>query len=463
MADSRVMIAATGSGSGKTIITCALMRILKNIGLRVAPFKCGPDYIDPMYHRAALGMSVQALAPDGSIAAGGNLDTFFTNPETTIRLFFEGGYQDSDITVIEGVMGLYDGLGGTSVKGSSYELASVTRTPVILIINAKGMGRSILAHIKGFLDYDDRKLIRGVILNRVSSMYYGKLKTCIEDELGIDVLGYVPDDERLHIGSRHLGLMIPGVIKNNPVTDSPETSAAGIPAFLDAAASLLRESVNISAVRAIADSAERLDEPADTGLTPVLSFFEDKKIKKMAVAVDEAFSFYYRENLRVLKAGGIDLIPFSPLHDDALPDGIDAILLGGGYPEEYLEELSSNMPMKDSIKKAADAGIFIIAECGGFMYLQDIIEDKEGKAFEMTGVLPGICRWKGKLNRFGYVKLIKDSKVILGHEFHYYDSSDNGQDMKIVKAGNGREYRGMYAGDNILAGFPHLYYPSERN
>ncbi len=451
MADGRVMIAAAGSGSGKTVITCGLMRILKEEGEKVVPFKCGPDYIDPMYQRIALGMDVQVLSPEGEVAPGGNLDTFFNDKETILRLMNEGGFASSDLAVTEGVMGLYDGLGGTGITGSSYELSRLTGTPVILVVDARGMGRSVLALIKGFLSYDENKLIRGVILNRVRGMYYEKLKSLIESELAVSVAGYVPEDERLHVGSRHLGLFTPsaGVSFKEQISD-----------LIGTAASILRETLDIDKIRSIMKSAEKLHIPADPGPLPLLPFLRDKRIKKMAVAVDEAFCFYYRENLRYLKALGMELIPFSPLHDDRLPEGTDGVLLGGGYPEEYLRELSENTSMRDAVKRAADAGVYIMAECGGFMYLQEYIKDREGNPFKMAGVFPGTCSWKGKLTRFGYVEISVGDSTIRGHEFHYYDSDRNGEDLEVTKASTGKGYRAMYLRDNILAGFPHLYYPS---
>ncbi len=462
MAGKRVMIAATGSGSGKTTISCALMKALKNRGLVVTPYKCGPDYIDPMYHRIALDLGMQAMNLSGEIAPGGNLDTFFTDAGKTVELFYEGGYGDSDISVIEGVMGLYDGLGGTSITGSSYELAAVLKTPIILVIPAKGVGRSVLATIRGFLDYDKHKLIRGVMLNRISGMYYTKLKKLIEDELDIRVVGYVPEDDRLHIGSRHLGLMTP---------TADDTYMTYVSQTIDAACEIINDTVDIDLLIEIAGTTEQLDMPEcaavgkesrASGLTATHTCapFADKKISKMAVAMDEAFCFYYRENLRYLKALGIKLVPFSPLHDDKLPEGVDAVLIGGGYPEEYLSELSANVSMKDAIKKASDEGIYIIAECGGFMYLQEFIEDKEGRPYTMTGVLPGTCKWQGKLTRFGYVRLNADDLKIKGHEFHYYDSDRNGEDIEVIKASTGRGYRAMYVSDKMVAGFAHLYYYS---
>lgn len=508
MAEGRVMIAATGSGSGKTIISCALMRALKNKGLNVLPYKCGPDYIDPMYHRIALNLGVQAMDNMGRIAPGGNLDTYFTDDDKTVQLLYEGGYVaaydeaddqavdgngQSIISVIEGVMGLYDGLGGTSVTGSSYELATVIKTPIILIVPAKGVGGSVLATIKGFLDYDEHKLIEGIILNRINKMYYVKLKQLIEDELGIAVIGYVPDDDRLHIGSRHLGLITP-TDAGKPDVDSDmgricgsatvnaeagDTYMTHVLQVISTACEIISDSIDMNSLIAIAEGAEKLTVPAieqpgmltDSDLSasmaessgigaPISLFHMNRKITKMAIAMDEAFCFYYRENLRYLKSLDIKLIPFSPLHDEYLPEGVDAIYLGGGYPEEYLDKLSTNKTMKAAVKAAADNNVYIIAECGGFMYLQEAIEDKQGRSYNMTGVIPGRCKWQGKLTRFGYVRLNTQDTEIKGHEFHYYDSDYNGEDIKVIKASTGKEYTAMYDNDKMLAGFVHLYYSS---
>lgn len=443
----RVMLAGTGSGTGKTVIASAIMRLYTDMGRRVAPFKCGPDYIDPMYHRIAVGYGVQAMDSEGNIAPGGNLDTFFTDEDTTRALLHEG-MLTSDMAVMEGVMGLYDGLGGTKLKGSSYDVAAVTRTPIILIADGKGRGRSVVATIKGFLDYDTGGLIKGVILNRVSPMYYGKLKELIEKELGIKVAGYVPEDGRLHIGSRHLGLLTPDISDVNDM--------------IRAAADIMRQSLDTDIITDIAGEAGGLTEISglDEGGAFGISKGARDRIKSLGVAMDEAFCFYYRENLRILRALGIKLIPFSPVHDIAVPEDVDGLLLGGGYPEEYLKELSDNKSMRDSIVSFYKNGGYIIAECGGFMYLHDKTEDKEGKTYDMAGVLPGICRWTGKLVRFGYIELSGRDIKAKGHEFHYYDSSDNGEDITVIKPGSGSEYRAMYDNDRMLAGFPHLYYPS---
>ena len=459
----RIMIAGTKSGSGKTTITCGIIRALTRgvmstgEGLNVHAFKCGPDYIDPMFHRSALGVPSK------------NLDLFFTDEETTRGLFLEGN--DGDISVIEGVMGLYDGIGGVSSVASSYHLASVLETPIVLVIDAHGMGRSIIAELRGFLSMDENHLIKGVILNRISASFYGVIAPVIEEELDIKVLGYFPKSEGIKIESRHLGLLLPNEI-------------AELDAMLDKAADIICESVDLKALVDMAGD----DEPGGRGQSvisdrwgqgPPITF--DKMIggpcphlsstssKRLAIARDEAFCFYYEDNLRMLEAAGLTLVPFSPIHDEKLPEDIRGLILGGGYPENFLEQLSNNKSMLESIKAAIDRGIPSLAECGGFMYLHEEIKDKDGKSFQMVGVIPGSCEYKDKLVRFGYMTIEEkegnflagiDNRKINGHEFHYYDSTNNGSDCLSVKPSGKRSWESAHVGDNHWWGFAHLYYPS---
>ena len=293
----RIMIAATKSGSGKTTITCGILRALTNSGLSLCSYKCGPDYIDPMFHRKVLGIS------------SGNLDTFFTEEETTKKLFAENF--SGDMAVIEGVMGLYDGIGGVEAQGSSYDLARVLQSPIILVIDAKGAGRSVLAMLKGFLEYDKYKLIKGVILNRTSIAFGKTLGELIEKELGVKYLGAIPDMKNQELSSRHLGLVMPQEI--------PELQDK-----LEELAEIISETLNLEELKNIANASDELD-----------IIKEEKGVKNvntnlaLAVARDEAFCFYYRENLKMLQEDGVQLIEFSPLKDTHLPEGINGILLGG--------------------------------------------------------------------------------------------------------------------------------------
>ena len=437
---NRIMIAAPGSGSGKTTITCALLKALKNRGEQVVSYKCGPDYIDPMFHKQVIGIPSK------------NLDTFFTDEDATRELFLKNR-TEKDFVVMEGVMGLFDGLGGIREEGSSYHLAKVTETPIVLVINAKGMGRTLIPMIAGFLKYDKEKLIKGVILNKMSKSYYEIIKPLIEEELRIRVLGYFPDEKDINLESRHLGLVMPN--------DSED-----IQKRLQVMSKRFEKTVDVEEIEHIAEQAKELllaQKPLN------INGCSDKECSRpvIAVAKDEAFCFYYEDNLLMLQENGAKITYFSPLHDTKLPDCCDALLIGGGYPELYAGELSRNVNMRNAIKQAIDTGMPIVAECGGFMYLHESITDKDGISHPMVGGIPATCSYKGKLVRFGYVEIqenkscfLPEGQLIKGHEFHYFDSTDNGDCCTAQKPTTGREYSCVMEGDNYWMGFPHLYYPS---
>lgn len=441
----RLMFAAPKSGSGKTLITCAFLQILKEMGEDVVSYKCGPDYIDPMFHEKVLGISSK------------NLDTFFTGEERTRELFLHGR-TENQFAVLEGVMGLYDGLGGIREEGSSYHLAKVTKTPVILVVDAKGMGYSLLPLIAGFLAYDTEHLIKGIILNRMSGMYYQTLKPLIEEKLKIAVVGYVPSNPEFTIESRHLGLKLPCEVEN-------------LREKIAFAGSQLKKTLEVEKLLQIAKQAENL------GADEKMFFVHQVQGEKptIAVAKDEAFCFYYEDNLRLLEEAGAFLQYFSPIHDTKLPDNCSGMLLGGGYPELYAGELEANKEMRETIKSAIQCGMPSVAECGGFMYLHEKLTDKEGQTYEMAGVIPEVCHYTGKLVRFGYVEIaeektgenmekdkhfLPENSVIKAHEFHYFDSSNNGSGCKAMKPTTGKQYSCIWTGENYWWGFPHLYYPS---
>lgn len=453
----RIMIAAPKSGSGKTTITCGLLQIFKEDGEDISSCKCGPDYIDPMFHRQVLGVPSR------------NLDTFFTGEDGTRKLFLKDR-REGGLVVMEGVMGLYDGLGGIREEGSSYHLAKVTQTPILLVVDAKGMGRSVIPLIAGFLAYDKAHLIRGVIFNRMSASYYEILKPLAEDELDIAVLGYFPENKDLQIASRHLGLYMPGELED--LQEKIRITAAK-----------LRESVDISKLRQIAEEAETLEIDRTEGVfqpkkkecgegtaeeqEPDSAGNDSVKCPRIAVARDEAFCFYYEENLRLLEQAGAEPVFFSPLHDRNLPENIHGLLLGGGYPELYAGQLSENDTMRTAIRKAVTDGLPTVAECGGFLYLHTTLMDREGHSYPMAGVLPDKCFDTGHLVRFGYIELEENSGYFMprgsrirAHEFHYYDSEDNGADCIATKPSTGRNYPCIHVGENHWYGFPHLYYPS---
>lgn len=433
----RIMLAAPKSGSGKTTITCALIGALKKRGLEVASCKCGPDYIDPMFHRSVLGITAC------------NLDTFFTGEEETVRLL-QMTAQNKEIVVMEGVMGLFDGLGGIREEGSSYHLAKVTKTPIILVINVHGMGRSMIPAIQGFLNYDTEHLICGVILNRMTKAFYETMRPVLEQELCVPILGIFEPKKELHLESRHLGLKLPEEVED-------------LHRQLEMASNLLEQNVDVERILTLAQNAEEL-----ALVQPEEPIQENTDRPILAIARDEAFCFYYEENLRLL-GKTMDLRYFSPLHDKALPEGTCGIYLGGGYPELYARELSQNETMRAQIKEAVKKGMPSFAECGGFLYLHDIIETADG-AFEMAGAVEGKAQNTGKLVRFGYVEIrqhcpdtdsfLGPDGVIKGHEFHYFDSTNNGAACQAAKPVGNRSWDCVHAGENYWWGFPHLYLAS---
>ncbi len=432
----RIMIAAPKSGSGKTTVTCALLQALRDSGEKVTAFKCGPDYIDPLFHQKVIGVPSY------------NLDTFFTGEEGTAQLFC-GHAADGGVAVMEGVMGLYDGLGGVREEGSSYHLAEVTDTPIILVADVKGMGRSILPLLAGFLQYDTKHLIRGVILNRITHGFFDTVKPLIKEELSLPVLGFLPDQERFRVESRHLGLVMPEEI-------------AGIREKLSAVAGAFAKTVSLPALLKIAAGAEELPVGVGDELRPAVAVSP-----VIAVARDEAFCFYYEDNLLLLEACGARLVFFSPLHDQKLPEGCHGLLLGGGYPELYAAGLSQNTGMRGAVREAVKSGMPIVAECGGFLYLHDTLTDRNGKKYAMAGVVPGECYDTGRLVRFGYVELQEKRRLFLpeggkirGHEFHHYDSTNNGDGVLAKKPVTGKSYPCVLEGESCWMGFPHLYYPS---
>ena len=434
-----VLIAATKSGSGKTTITCALLQALKERGIRTRAFKCGPDYIDPMFHKQIIGVPSR------------NLDTFFSGPEQIRELYQMNSKETDDraeISVIEGVMGLYDGLGGIREEGSAYHLAEVLDIPIVLVLDAHGMGRSMIPLLFGFLKYDKSHLIRGVILNRTKPMFLQTIAPLIEQELKLPVLGCFPKTQKLVMPGRHLGLVMPDEIDD-------------IRRQLHEAAVQLEKTVDIDRILAIAAEAGNIDDfSRKTAGKPCADL-------RLAVAQDEAFCFYYEDNLRMLRENGVTIVWFSPIHDEVLPQNIDGILLGGGYPELHAKALAANEKMRKAIRDSITAGMPSVAECGGFMYLHDTLVDKNGASFHMAGVLPAECKDTGKLVRFGYVEIeekeagwLPAGTRIRGHEFHYYDSSDNGMDCVAQKPVTGRNWPCIHSTPEHWWGYPHLYYPS---
>ncbi len=439
----RVMIAAPASGSGKTIFTCGLLSLLKEQGRDPVSFKCGPDYIDPMFHRDVLGIE------------GDNLDPFFSDGEKLRSMI---AYSGHDTAVLEGAMGIYDGIAGKLYEGSCYDVACSTGTPAVLLINAKGMGSTVLSLIKGILHDDKIMLIRGIVLNRISEHFYKTLCPLAEDmldtisrERGAEcrLLGGIPDAGNVTLGTRHLGLVMP---------DEYDDLESKISAFRE----LIRSHVDIEALYRIMENADPLDPLPDHTSASA------GETLKIAVARDEAFRFCYKENINELRRHGIEPVYFSPIRDSAIPEGVSALMLSGGYPELYAKQLSENTSLKESIRSAVESGMPSIAECGGFMYLLDSLITDDGTSYPMTGLIKGSCRNTGRLGRFGYItvtgkeggKNLLSGLSIKAHEFHYFDSDNNGSGAVAVKPGSGRSWECMHTGRDRLWGYPHLYYPS---
>ena len=453
----RVMFAAMRSGSGKTTVTCGVLAALKKQNIKVQAYKCGPDYIDPMFHRTVLGIDT------------GNLDTFFAGADAIGRILARDT-KDAELIVMEGVMGYYDGVGGTTTMASSYELSKVTKTPVVLIVDAKGASVTLAATIRGIMEYKKDSRIAGVILNRVSPMFYSRLKQVIETECGIPVLGYLPEDATFAVPSRHLGLLQPDEMQKQ--RDWVETVAEAA-----------RKTINIDRIFEIAAQAEMLQiqKPADVRQETVdmqdesantfCGHAEEKDNcefpagYRIGVARDAAFSFYYRENLRMLEDMGAELVYFSPLVDAHVPK-VDALIFGGGYPELYAKQLYDNRSMRASVRQALESGMPCHAECGGFLYLGKSLADAEGNVYEMVDFLDGAGFRTERLQRFGYVELAPQdagvfavNTVLRGHEFHYWDSTDCGDACLAWKPlSKQKTYPCMVKKKGTFAGFPHLYY-----
>jgi cobyrinic acid a,c-diamide synthase len=439
----RILIAGTNSGCGKTTIAAGVMSVLTRRGLKVQPYKVGPDYIDPMFHRFVTGRYSR------------NLDAWLLDPETLKGLFLNNA-AGADIAVIEGVMGFYDGLGGISCEASTAHVAGIIRSPVVLVANAAGISLSMAALIKGYREFIPDNGIQAVIINHIHhESHYLLLKKVIEEHNPVKVIGYLPSMKELSLPSRHLGL-----VSLEEQEDLPEK--------MDFLVTTMENTIDFSNLLTIARQAPTLQAdfriPVKKG-PPV----------KVGIARDKAFHFYYQDNLDLLEQLGAELIAFSPLHDPSLPADISGLYLGGGYPEVFARELQNNFPMRRAIKARIDDGIPAYAECGGLMYLSDAIIDSGGVLHEMCGVFPATCRMTAALQRFGYVSLTMTADNLFGekgdmiraHEFHYSTMQFKSQSMAgdycyqvSKKKARGPEsvWPGGLRYKNTLAGYPHLHF-----
>ena len=426
-----VMIAAPASGSGKTVLACALLAALKRKGLNPCAFKCGPDYIDPMFHRSVLGVESH------------NLDLFLAGESVVRRLYARYG-AGHGAAVLESAMGFYDGLGGSTVRASGWHTADTLNVPVLLAVRPKGASLTLAAQIRGLLDFRRPSRIAGIFLTDCSPMLAGSLTPMLERETGLPVLVFLPHMEEAALESRHLGLHTAGEIP-------------GLASRLDRVAGELSRTMDWEKFFALfGDRAARetLKIPIPNRCVPI------------AVARDEAFCCLYEEALDTLKDVGAEPRFFSPLRDTRLPEDACGQYLPGGYPELYAAQLAENQEMRDVMKKAVESGLPTVAECGGFLYLGRSLEGVDGKTYPMTGYLPGDGVRKERLVRFGYAELTaRDNSLLFRagesvpiHEFHYWDSTENGSGLTASKPLTGRSWQCGFVGDRLYAGFPHLYF-----
>ncbi|HHT9110432.1 MAG TPA: cobyrinate a,c-diamide synthase [Candidatus Brocadiaceae bacterium] len=441
----RILIAGTHSGVGKTTITLGIMSALTEKGYKVQGFKAGPDYIDPSHHTAVTERPSR------------NLDTWLMSRDVCLELF-ERSAADSDISVIEGVMGLYDGSLDGSESGSTAHLAKILNVPIILVMDAKGMSRSAGAVVLGYMKFDEGVKISGVILNRVrSERHYISLKNSIEDTCKIPVLGYLPFQEDITLPERHLGL-VPSI--------EQELSKSVYRKIGES----LSATVDIERLIALANPANTLP----SFQTTLFSGTKEKSHFRMAIAIDEAFNFYYHDNLDLLESYGAELTYFSPLYDKYLPADVNALYIGGGFPELHANVLAANTTMKESIRKAYKNGAIIYGECGGMMYLLEQLVDFNQKTHEMCGILKGKTQMENKRQGLGYITvqaehdtiLCKKGETFRAHEFHWsslHVPEGTPYAYSISKYNENKSRPdGLYK-DRVLASYTHIHFATNPN
>ena len=425
------LLAAPRSGSGKTTMTCALLMALKRRGCAPCAFKSGPDYIDPMFHRAVLGVESRSL------------DLFFSAPET-VRTLYAKGAAGHGAAVCEGAMGFYDGLGGVSDRASAWHLADTLGLPVLLVVEPKGQSLTLAAELNGLVNFRTPSHIAGILLNNCTARMHALLAPMLEEETGLPVLGFLPKLPEAVIGSRHLGLYTAAEVEN-------------LQQKLALLADAAEEHIDWPRLLALCEK----EPPA----LPVQPEMPPARVR-IAVAQDEAFCFTYAETLEAFRDAGAEVVFFSPLRDTALPENIGGLYLPGGYPELHARELSENTSLLREIKRKIESGLPTAAECGGFLYLGQSLTDAEGQSWPMAGVLPGEAKDAGRLVRFGYAALSADSDSMLFragesfpiHEFHHWDSTANGVALAAKKPVGGAEWRCGSVNEHFYAGFPHLYW-----
>jgi len=436
MQTNRFVLAGTGSGVGKTTFIIGLMKALQEKGKIVQGFKCGPDYIDPTYHTAVTGRVSR------------NIDSWMFSHEAVLDIVARAS-NDADVSIIEGVMGFYDGKSPLSDAGSAADISVVTESPVILIVNCASMARSVAAVVKGFQLLSDEPNIVGVIANQVGSVgHYEIAKAAIEQECGIPVIGYLKREQGIDIPSRHLGLV-------------PAIERGELDTFFDKLGSLMAETIDLELLLELT-KAPVLQESGQ--------LFAEQPSQNICIAVakDAAFNFYYEENLALLRAKGAELQFFSPLANEPVPAQANGLYIGGGFPEEFADILAENSDVKKSIREAVAKGLPTLAKCGGFMYLTEAITNSNGDRYDMVGVIPGEVAMQTKLAALGYREifgtqhnfLIGTDEEAKGHEFHYSKYSGSHDTPAYETKGRfGNKQEGYQAG-NLVAGYTHFHFVS---
>lgn len=419
------MIAGVSSGIGKTTVSMGLMSLFEN----VSPFKVGPDYIDTTFHQFVTGNKSY------------NLDLFMMGEEGVKYSFYK---HHKGISIVEGVMGLYDGIDHSLDNNSSAHLARVLDLPVILIVSGGGKSTSIAAEVLGYKMLDSRVKIASVIINRTTEAMYKHYKEAIEKYTGVECIGYLPKDESLSVSSRHLGLL-----QAEEIDGLREKSKH--------LKEILQKTIDVERLLEIAELGEK------DGIKNPFEELKDKyKGLKVGIAKDKAFSFYYNDNLELMEDLGMELIPFSPMSDKEIPE-VDLLYFGGGYPENYAKELSSNIEMIENIREYHQKGGKIYGECGGFMYLTSRIKLLDGKYFPMCDIIKCSVEMRDRLDisRFGYISLYDKEKTLgRGHEFHYSkisDIKDDSREYRAIKP-NGKEWACVFKEKNCRAGYPHIHF-----
>lgn len=440
---NRIVIAGVQSGVGKTTVTLGLMAALVRRGMRVSGFKVGPDYLDPTYYRQITGRKAY------------NLDGWMTS-KRYVRTLFSKAASDSNISVVEGVMGLYDGFGALSEEGSTAQIAKWLKTPVVLVVNARGMSRSVVALLKGYIQFDRRVNLCGVIFNNLGSeRHLDLLKTTVSENLHLPVLGGLLRDESIRLPDRHLGLI-------------PATEGGLNEKILKSLTSQIENQVDLDSILSMANGLPSFQNKPLKPAPP-----QKKKICTIAVACDDAFNFYYEDNFSLLEEAGAKIVCFSPIRDTRLPDGIDGLFLGGGYPECFSEQLASNKSMLNEVREFGERGRPIYAECGGLVYLSESIQLKDGNVFPMTGLIPVQCRMLEKRKALGYVEVkIKENSIIgkkemsfRGHEFHYSSVTQVPSNMhfkySVLKRDGKAERPEGFSYKNVLGSYIHAHFASQ--